>query len=43
MDQHDKVYLWMVAGSLLALLIAIGFSVAETSELKNYQASTSGF
>lgn len=43
MDQHDKVYLWMVVGSLLALLIAIGFSVAEASDLRNYQALTSGF
>jgi hypothetical protein len=43
MDQHDKVYLWMVVASLLALLVAIGFSVAETNDLKTYQASSSGF
>lgn len=39
MDQQDKIYLWMVAVSLAALVIAIGLGLAEAWEISGYNAS----
>lgn len=38
MDQQDKIYLWMVATSLAALVVAIALSLAEAWEISGYNA-----
>lgn len=40
MDQQDKIYLWMVVAALLALCVAIGFSVVETKEIRETQVQS---
>ncbi len=42
MEDNDKIYLWLVVISLVALLAAIGFGWAEILDLKDQTIVTGG-